>query len=98
MSASWSNSESVACLNPKNGLVAKNGSDGSEKSGGDGHCGRHMHSNSVKEVSRVKKQKQKTYERLKMCCLKPLALLGAMVVMVVGDGLVASVVIVDVVL
>ena len=32
-----------------------------KKSGGDGHCGRHTHSNSVKEVSRVKKQKQKTY-------------------------------------
>ena len=28
-----------------------------KKSGGDGHCGRHMHSNLVKEVSRVKKTK-----------------------------------------
>ena len=58
----------------------------------------HMHSNPVKEVSRVKKQKQKTYERLEMCHLEPLALLGATVVMVVGDGLVASVVVVHVVL
>ena len=33
-----------------------------------------------------------------MRCLEPLALLGATVVMVVGDGLIASVVIVHVVL
>ena len=69
-----------------------------KNSGGDGHCGCHTHSNPVKEVSRVKKQKQKTYERLKTCRLEPLALLGATVLMVVGDGLIASVVIVHVVL
>ena len=28
-----------------------------KKSGGDGYCGRHTHSNPVKEVSRVKKTK-----------------------------------------
>ena len=77
---------------PKTGVMVV------KKSGGDGHCGHHMHSNPVKEVSRVKKQKQKTYERLETCRLEPLALLGAMVVMVVGDGLIASVVVVHVVL
>ena len=69
-----------------------------KKGGGDGHCGCHTHGNPVKEISRVKKQKQKTYQRLETCCLEPLVLLGVTVVMVVGDGLVASVVIVHVVL
>ena len=69
-----------------------------KKGGGHGHCGCHTHGNPVKEVSRVKKQKQKTYQRLETCCLEPLSLLGATVVMVVGDGLVASVVIVHIVL
>ena len=78
---------------PKTGVVVV------KKSGGNGHCGRHMHSNPVKEVSRVKKkQKQKTYKRLETTHLKPLASLGATAVMVVGDGLIASVVVVHVVL
>ena len=77
---------------PKTGVVVV------KKIGGNSHCGRHTHSNPVKEVSRVKKQKQKTYKRLETCCLEPLALLGAMVVTVVGDGLIASVVVVHVVL
>ena len=96
VSASWS--ELVACLNPKMGWWPKPGVVVVKKGGGDGHCGHHTHGNIVKEVSRVKKQKQKTYQRLEMTCLEPLALLGAMVVMVVGDGLVASVVVVHVVL
>ena len=66
---------------PKTGVVIV------KKGGGNGHCGCHTHGNPVKEVSRVKKQKQKTHQRLEMCCLELLALLGAMVVMVVGDGL-----------
>ena len=77
---------------PKTGVVIV------KKGGGDGHCGCHTHGNPVKEISRVKKQKQKTYQRLETCCLEPLVLLGATVVMVVGDGLIASVVIVHVVL
>ena len=47
--------------------------------GGHGHCGHHTHGNPVKEVSRVKKQTQKIYQRLETCHLEPLALLGAMV-------------------
>ena len=77
---------------PKTGVVIV------KKGGGDGHCGYHTHGNPGKEISRVKKQKQKTYQRLETRCLKPLVLLGATVVMVVGDGLVASVVIVHIVL
>ena len=78
-------------------LIWRYGSDGGGS--GDGRCGCNMCSPVKKKVGRVKKQKtKKTYQRLETCCLESLALLGATVVMVVGDGLVASVVVVHVAL
>ena len=66
---------------------------------GDGHCGCHMCIPVKKKLVELKNKKQKRLtKRLETCCLKPLALLGATVVMVVSDGLVASVVVVHVAL
>ena len=45
---------------------------GSDSSGsGNGCCGRHMHSPVKKKLVELKNKKQKTYQRLKTCCLKP---------------------------